>query len=170
MPWAMHSTSTCARRGQGSGQSARRMGPFGSVIISARNETVLAEMVTPTSRIRRQPIARLELPVIPSPRPGLRAPDVAHPAAVAALLADATRAGILALLKGGPHCVCEMAAATGERENNVSNHLARLREAGLVRASRHGADARWVYYERDEAMCASALGELRVLLAQEPGP
>jgi DNA-binding transcriptional ArsR family regulator len=28
-----------------------------------------------------------------------------------------------------------MAAATGERENNVSNHLAKLRAAGLVRAS-----------------------------------
>ena len=34
----------------------------------------------------------------------------------------------------GPVCVCEMAAALGERENNVSNHLARLRDAGLVRA------------------------------------
>lgn len=39
-----------------------------------------------------------------------------------------------------------MAAATGERESNVSNHLARLRAADLVRASRHEADARWVYY------------------------
>ena len=27
----------------------------------------------------------------------------------------------------GPHCVCEMAAALDERQNNVSNHLARLR-------------------------------------------
>ena len=57
---------------------------------------------------------------------------------------------ILALLADGPHCVCEMAAALGARENNVSNHLARLRDAGLVRASRHGADSRRVYYERDE--------------------
>jgi DNA-binding transcriptional ArsR family regulator len=58
-----------------------------------------------------------------------------------------------------------MAAATGERENNVSNHLARLRAAGLVRASRHGADARWVYYERDEAACAAALARIKDLLA-----
>ena len=41
------------------------------------------------------------------------------------------------MLRDGPVCVCEMAAALGERQNNVSNHLARLREAGLVRASRH---------------------------------
>ncbi len=38
----------------------------------------------------------------------------------------------------GRVCVCEMAAALGARENNVSNHLARLRDAGLVRASRPG--------------------------------
>jgi DNA-binding transcriptional ArsR family regulator len=105
-----------------------------------------------------------ELPVVPTPRPGLVAPRVADEVHAASLLADRTRAGILALLKSGPHCVCEMAAATGERENNVSNHLARLRAAGLVRASRHGADARWVYYERDEEACAASLARLRRLL------
>ena len=68
------------------------------------------------------------------------------------------RAGILAMLGAGPHCVCEMAAALGERENNVSNHLAKLRDAGLVRASRHVADARWIYYERDEAAGRRARG------------
>lgn len=105
-----------------------------------------------------------ELPVIPVARKDVAAPDVSDAANTAALLADRTRAAILALLRGGPHCVCEMAAATGERENNVSNHLAKLRAAGLVRASRHGADARWVYYERDEPACAAALAHLRGLL------
>jgi DNA-binding transcriptional ArsR family regulator len=57
-----------------------------------------------------------------------------------------------------------MAAALGARENNVSNHLARLRDAGLVRASRHGGDSRRVYYERDEAACALAVAQLRTLL------
>lgn len=105
-----------------------------------------------------------ELPVIPSAR-HITAPEVSGPVAAAALLGDRTRAAILALLKRGPHCVCEMAAATGERENNVSNHLAKLRAAGLVRASRHRADARWVYYERNDEACAAALAELRSLLA-----
>ena len=86
----------------------------------------------------------------PCPRFDLAAPDVTEATAIAALLADRTRAGILALLRDGPHCVCEMAATFGERENNVSNHLAKLRDAGLVRASRHDGDARWMYYERDE--------------------
>jgi len=105
-----------------------------------------------------------ELRVLPAPRLALAAPDVAAPVAIAGLLADRTRAGILRLLRDGPHCVCEMAAALQERQNNVSNHLAQLREAGLVRATRHHADARWIYYERNEAACTSSLTELRDLL------
>lgn len=100
----------------------------------------------------------------PIPRLDLPAPDVQDSIGAAALIADRTRAGILAMLRDGPLCVCEMAAALGERQNNVSNHLARLRDAGLVRASRHEGDARWVYYERDEEACAAALRGLGALL------
>ncbi len=100
----------------------------------------------------------------PNPRFDLPAPDVTDVTEIAALLADRTRAGILALLRDGPHCVCEMAATFGERENNVSNHLARLRDGGLVRASRHDGDARWMYYERDEAAVAAALASLHAIL------
>jgi ArsR family transcriptional regulator len=102
--------------------------------------------------------------MVPELRLDLQRPDVSEAARVAALVGDPVRAGILAILRDGPHCVCEMAAALGERQNNVSNHLARLRDAGLVRASRHGADARWVYYERDEAAISDAAGALRDLL------
>jgi ArsR family transcriptional regulator len=106
----------------------------------------------------------IETPETPLLRLELRVPDVREPVNAAALLADPTRASILAILREGPHCVCEMAAALGERQNNVSNHLARLREAGLVRASRHKVDARWVYYERDEEACGAAAGALAGLL------
>ncbi len=105
-----------------------------------------------------------ELPMLPELRLDVRKPDVADAAATAAVLGDPVRAAILVLLGSGPHCVCEMAAALDERQNNVSNHLARLRRAGLVRASRHMVDARWVYYERDEQACAEALARLRGLL------
>ena len=101
---------------------------------------------------------------LPVCRTDLLVPDVNQPSTIAALLADRTRSTILAMLRTGPACVCEMAAALGERPNNVSNHLARLRDAGLVRASRNPLDARWVYYERDEAACAVALAGLRALL------
>lgn len=104
------------------------------------------------------------LPVLPALRLDISAPEVSGPVRIAALLADPVRAGILALLASGPHCVCEMAAALDERQNNVSNHLRKLRGAGLIRASRHRVDARWVYYERDEATCAAALASIgRVL-------
>ena len=95
----------------------------------------------------------------------LGAPDVVAAQTVAALIADRTRISILRMLRDGPHCVCEMAAALGERENNVSNHLAKLRDAGLVRASRHEANGRFLYYERDEAATALALAALTDVLA-----
>jgi DNA-binding transcriptional ArsR family regulator len=57
-----------------------------------------------------------------------------------------------------------MAAALGARENNVSNHLARLRDAGLVRASRFGMDTRRVYYERDDEACRRVLAGLGEIL------
>lgn len=91
------------------------------------------------------------------PRLDLRAPDVAEAVAIAALIADRTRASILRMLADGPHCVCELAAALGERENNVSNHLARLRDAGLVHAVRDERNARYLYYRRDEAAVRAAL-------------
>lgn len=105
------------------------------------------------------------LPMVCEPRLDLEPPDVGRATEMARLLADPTRAAILAMVADGPHCVCEMAAATGERENNVSNHLAKLRAAGLVRATRHSADARFQYYERDEEACAAALTRIGELLA-----
>jgi len=104
------------------------------------------------------------LPVVCIPRLDMAAPDVADAVAAAALLADPSRATILSMLADGPVCVCEMAAALGARENNVSNHLAKLRAAGLVRASRHDANARFLYYERDEAAIAAARSALERVL------
>jgi DNA-binding transcriptional ArsR family regulator len=97
-------------------------------------------------------------------RLGLSAPDVDEAATAAMLLADPVRAGIVRLLRDGPICVCEMAAALGERQNNISNHLARLREAGLVRSWRYEADTRRVYYERDDQACRRALDALEAIL------
>ncbi len=107
---------------------------------------------------------RSERPVLPEPRLNLPAPEVGDAVAAAVILADPTRAAILRLLRDGPLCVCEMAAATGQRENNLSNHLARLREAGLVRASRHEANARFQYYERDDDAIRAACDALRQIL------
>ena len=107
---------------------------------------------------------KLELTVLPDLRMDLPAPDVSAAVDVASLLADGNRAAILRILADGPHCVCEMAATLGQAQNNISNHLARLRDAGLVRPSRLGSDSRRVYYERDEAACAAAVAALREIL------
>ncbi len=104
--------------------------------------------------------------VMPPPRPrrDLVAPDVVDAINVAQLLGHRCRATILAMLADGPHCVCEFAAALGARENNVSNHLARLKEAGLVRATRHEANGRLLIYERDEAAVDAARAALSTIL------
>lgn len=100
----------------------------------------------------------------PSLRMDLPAPDVAQAIKVAELLADHNRASIMRLLADGPVCVCELAAALGQAQNNVSNHLAKLREAGLVRPIRIETDSRRVYYERDEDACARSLDDLTKVL------
>jgi ArsR family transcriptional regulator len=104
-----------------------------------------------------------QLPVL-EPRLAMGAPDVSDAVAAAALLVDPIRASILRMLADGPVCVCEMAAALGARENNVSNHLARLRDAGLVRATRHETNARFLYYQREEAAVAAARNALLDIL------
>jgi len=74
-------------------------------------------------------------------------------------LADPTRLAILELLKQRTHCNCEMGGELGLPANLVSHHLKVLREAGLVRATRHSTDARWIHYSLDtEALALAAAG------------
>ena len=65
------------------------------------------------------------------------------------LLGDATRARLLyALLEAGELCVCDLSAATGTPETNVSHALRLLRTAGIVKARR---DGRMMFYSLDDA-------------------
>ena len=82
---------------------------------------------------------------------------------VGALVGDPVRASILAILRDGPHCVCNGRRARGAPEQ-PQQPPRRLREGRPGPASRHGADARWVYYERDEAAIAAAIDALRAVL------
>ncbi|MGY0612362.1 MULTISPECIES: ArsR/SmtB family transcription factor [unclassified Luteimonas] len=63
------------------------------------------------------------------------------------VLADATRVRLLALLDGEELTVAELSAITRLAQPRVSTHLARLKEAGLVRDRRAGVSA---YYRFDE--------------------
>ena len=65
------------------------------------------------------------------------------------LLGDATRARLLyALLEAGELCVCDLSAATGTPETNVSHALRLLRTAGIVKARR---DGRMMFYSLDDS-------------------
>jgi ArsR family transcriptional regulator len=63
-------------------------------------------------------------------------------------LADPTRLEIVRLLaaQSGPTCVCDVVDHFELAQPTISHHLKVLREAGLLRASRHGI---WSFYEVD---------------------
>src|SRR5574339_565514 len=63
------------------------------------------------------------------------------------VFADATRVRLLALLEREELTVAELSAITRLAQPRVSTHLAKLKEAGLVRDRRAGVSA---YYRFDE--------------------
>lgn len=52
------------------------------------------------------------------------------------LLSDETRLRIMVLLFHNEFCVCQLTGITGISQPNVSKHLARLRDMGLVKDER----------------------------------
>lgn len=60
-------------------------------------------------------------------------------------LADRTRLQILAVLKrsSDPVCICDFTAAFDLSQPTISHHMGKLKEAGLVEATRSGI---WAYY------------------------
>jgi DNA-binding transcriptional ArsR family regulator len=66
------------------------------------------------------------------------------------------RLRILAMLRGGELCVCQMTAVLDLAASTVSAHLADLKRAGLVAERK---DGRWVFHRLDESEAASALLE-----------
>jgi DNA-binding transcriptional ArsR family regulator len=84
--------------------------------------------------------------------------------------ADPTRLRILALLRSGPLCVCQIVAVLGASQPAVSRHLALLRRAALIEAERRG---RWVWYRRARAPRrsprAALLAWIDRSLAADPG-
>jgi DNA-binding transcriptional ArsR family regulator len=58
-------------------------------------------------------------------------------------LAHPGRLRILAMLRGGDLCVCQMTAVLGLAASTVSSHLSDLRRSGLVTERKSG---KWVHY------------------------
>lgn len=76
--------------------------------------------------------------------------------------ADPSRLSILEVLRDGEATVSEIVEATGLSQSNVSNHLACLRDCGLVTAHQQG---RFVYYELSDKRVGQLLTLADQLLA-----
>jgi ArsR family transcriptional regulator, arsenate/arsenite/antimonite-responsive transcriptional repressor len=67
-------------------------------------------------------------------------------------LSDETRIRILNILKDGELCVCEIEEILEINQSNVSRHLEKLRNIGLITYEKR---AQWVYYGLNERMLSS---------------
>ncbi|MCJ7810663.1 MAG: metalloregulator ArsR/SmtB family transcription factor [Dehalococcoidia bacterium] len=85
-------------------------------------------------------------------------------------LADETRLRIFTLLTRQELCVCEIEDMLNLSQSIVSNHLAVLRQAGLVRARRDETDARWIFYRADPEAVAALRQKWATLLEVKPAP
>lgn len=59
------------------------------------------------------------------------------------LLGDKTRLTIMAYLKERALCVCDIVELMEASQSNVSQHLRKLKAAGIVNETRKG---QWIYY------------------------
>ncbi len=87
------------------------------------------------------------------------------PVTIAQALADPTRFAIVERLTDGPAAVSELVALAGEAQSKVSNHLAVLRERGLVSVTRLG---RQRLYEIADPSVAQLVESLLVIAGRRP--
>jgi ArsR family transcriptional regulator len=71
------------------------------------------------------------------------APRVEQLAKVFHALSDETRLCVVAMLRDGERCVCDLTAALASGQSRLSFHLKTLKDAGLVQDRKEG---RWSYY------------------------
>ena len=64
-------------------------------------------------------------------------------ASVLKLLGDKSRLTMMGLLKDGECCVCEFVEVLQMSQPSISQHLRKLRDAGLVKERKKG---QWVFY------------------------
>jgi len=84
-------------------------------------------------------------------------------------LSDATRLAILARLRNGERCVCDLQDLLDAAQSRLSFHLKTLKDAGLVTDRKAG---RWTYYAINADTLAAVeaeLAELRPVPGQGAG-
>ncbi len=92
----------------------------------------------------------------------MAAPTTASPreAQVFHALSDETRLAILARLRDGERCVCELQGLLDASQSRLSFHLRTLKDAGLVRDRKQG---RWTYYAIDAGAVDSLVEAITAL-------
>jgi ArsR family transcriptional regulator, arsenate/arsenite/antimonite-responsive transcriptional repressor len=81
--------------------------------------------------------------------------------AVGQAIADPTRVRIIASLRRGELCVCELVDALEINQSTLSGHLQVLRQTGLVTTRKEG---RWIYYsltDRKTALIEALFSHIR---------
>ncbi|HEV2172050.1 MAG TPA: metalloregulator ArsR/SmtB family transcription factor [Nitrospira sp.] len=78
---------------------------------------------------------------------GTSSADLTRSTAVFHALSDETRLDILARLRDGEQCVCELTDTLKAAQSRLSFHLKVLKDAGLIRDR---AEGRWMYYALNE--------------------
>ncbi len=74
-------------------------------------------------------------------------------------LSDPTRLRILAALKNGEQCVCNLTGLLVAQQSRLSFHMKTLKDAGLVKDRRAG---RWIHY----SLVPEAVEEIRLALEE----
>lgn len=73
--------------------------------------------------------------------------DLEKSANVLKLLGDKTRLTIVAILKQRECCVCEFLEVFDMSQPSISQHLRKLKDAGMVKEERRG---QWIYYSLNQ--------------------
>lgn len=80
-------------------------------------------------------------------------------------LADPTRMKLLKLLLHEELCVCELQELLQISQSAVSQHIGKLKQAGLLKERRAGM---WTYYRGDQQRISAGLGDLATFVTTTP--
>lgn len=76
------------------------------------------------------------------------------------IIGDKTRLNMLAYLKSGEMCVCEFVDLFELTQPAISQHLKKLRSAGIISERKQGT---WVYYRLNENLPDYVIGIIQAL-------
>lgn len=80
-------------------------------------------------------------------------------------LADSTRLKLLKLILQEELCVCELQELLQISQPGISQHIAKLKTAGVIKERRAGM---WTYYQGDPTRLQAALGAFSRFLETDP--